>query len=267
MAGNPKNHMKRNSSSSSNASLPNILASCYVVTGRTAQGLSGVPEVRSGSPSPPGSPPLAALDRNIVDAQQGRGGQAARSITEGCERLFCEAMATACLVRAPGSSSPTTSATSSLTLGGSRRSSGSSGTVIGSPLVMSDADSNDEPKIGKSKGNGGVQAWFEVWDYASGNRFRGFVLGDATMVVFFEDDIYDRDLKQGLMAILEMASEPAFDCPRLVICLERSRSLEEIKKITRDLSWVGFGISTLNAWADTTEITSRRWIYMSMNIE
>ena len=45
-----------------------------------------------------------------------------------------------------------------------------------------------------------VDMWIEVWDYAGGARFRGFVAGegeDRTMFVFFDDGVVGSDLKPG----------------------------------------------------------------------
>lgn len=49
-----------------------------------------------------------------------------------------------------------------------------------------------------------VVQWLEIWDYAGGAMFRGFVTqgvgGEQTLYVFFERGVIGRDLKQGYVA-------------------------------------------------------------------
>jgi hypothetical protein len=45
-----------------------------------------------------------------------------------------------------------------------------------------------------------VNFWLEVWDYAGGCSFRGFVAGTGTekcLFAFFDSGVVGRDLKQG----------------------------------------------------------------------
>jgi hypothetical protein len=45
-----------------------------------------------------------------------------------------------------------------------------------------------------------VDAWIEIWDYAGGSSFRGFVGGDGekkSLFAFFDSAVVGRDLKQG----------------------------------------------------------------------
>lgn len=47
---------------------------------------------------------------------------------------------------------------------------------------------------------GAVTEWMEIWDYAGGVRFRGFVAEKSekkTMFVFFDSSVIGKDLKQG----------------------------------------------------------------------
>ena len=49
-----------------------------------------------------------------------------------------------------------------------------------------------------------VQTWIEVWDYAGGAWFRGFVAGDddeRTLFIFFDDGMQRHDLKPGYVKI------------------------------------------------------------------
>ncbi len=44
-----------------------------------------------------------------------------------------------------------------------------------------------------------VDSWVELWDYAGGNSFRGFVAGtgeEKCLFVFFNPDSMSKDLKQ-----------------------------------------------------------------------
>jgi hypothetical protein len=45
-----------------------------------------------------------------------------------------------------------------------------------------------------------IDAWIEVWDYAGGCSFRGFVGGNGdkkSLFAFFDSAVVGRDLKQG----------------------------------------------------------------------
>lgn len=45
-----------------------------------------------------------------------------------------------------------------------------------------------------------IRDWVELWDYAGGNRFRGFVTGirgEHTLFIFFDEVISGKDLKTG----------------------------------------------------------------------
>lgn len=45
-----------------------------------------------------------------------------------------------------------------------------------------------------------VNSWLEVWDYAGGCSFRGFISGTGTetcLFAFFDSEVVGRDLKQG----------------------------------------------------------------------
>lgn len=47
---------------------------------------------------------------------------------------------------------------------------------------------------------GFVREWVEIWDYAGGVRFRGFVAekdGARALFVFFDSSVIGQDLKQG----------------------------------------------------------------------
>jgi hypothetical protein len=55
------------------------------------------------------------------------------------------------------------------------------------------------PSNGRPGSLGQVGAWLEIWDYAGGSSFRGFVSQDPedkTLFVFFDIGILGRDLKK-----------------------------------------------------------------------
>ena len=61
----------------------------------------------------------------------------------------------------------------------------------------------DETVMGRRRlgARGGVLGWLEIWDYAGGSSFRGFVAEDTTretksLFVFFDAHSITRDLKQ-----------------------------------------------------------------------
>lgn len=161
------------------------------------QGQSGIPEVSSGLPSPPSSPPLAALTaanelalapKHSNKKRDGNGGQvrqggrtATYTIRGECERLFCETLKNVFLGERD------------------RFGKGSLGMVTDLDL---DADVHSEKDIQISQGNGNgiVDAWFEVWDYVGGASFRGFVAGpenERCLFTFFDATVIGKDLKQG----------------------------------------------------------------------
>ncbi|MCJ1399385.1 hypothetical protein MMC11_002587 [Xylographa trunciseda] len=258
----PHNHTRRSSSSNRSETRPTILASCYTVDARSAMlkglhysttgaggklphlphwGHSGIPEVGSGIPSPPRSPPLAAAvshdEYSSTDkATKGRTGGAAYHITEECERLFCDKLEAIFLVE--------------------RETTKQESLVVGT-----------QTKSTKYKAS--ISEWIEVWDYASDLNFRGFVGGvggDKSLFIFFEPNVMDKDLKPGLMALIELANHPVLACSELVICLDRLISETDSKGLIRDLGWVGFELATLAPWNDGVNDTSNEWVMLSMEI-
>ncbi|KAI9812636.1 MAG: hypothetical protein M1827_004625 [Pycnora praestabilis] len=196
----------------------------------------GVPEVGSGTASPPSSPPFAAcaVDRELSKSQKSKATQreAAYTITEECERLFCEAL---------------------------------KAVFLGERIAAEDCTRDSDWTL---KSSMRLLDWVEVWDYAGDARFRGFVAdltGEKSLFVFFEEGAVGRDLKHGLMALLELASFVSFGCSRLVVCLDRETERLELRSMMRDLGWVGFELFALAMLDQSKEITSRRWIFLGMD--
>jgi hypothetical protein len=54
--------------------------------------------------------------------------------------------------------------------------------------------------FGNVKKGQAMDAWLEVWDYAGGCSFRGFVGGNGekkSLFAFFDSSVIEKDLKQG----------------------------------------------------------------------
>jgi hypothetical protein len=54
--------------------------------------------------------------------------------------------------------------------------------------------------IGMATSTGSVRDWVEIWEYAAGLRFRGFVSdkdGISTLFIFFDHTVIGPDLKNG----------------------------------------------------------------------
>lgn len=140
-----------------------------------------------------------------------------------------------------------------------------------------------------------ILQYLEMWDYSGGARFRGFtatvpsttmslgktVKSDKAMIVFFDHPVITLDLKQGLMALIELASTTQLDCQRLIVCLERDDAIGTAQaegRLLRDLRWVGFEAATLDEFASVSNLdedegaalarepTSERWMMLGMDI-
>lgn len=113
--------------------------------------------------------------------------------------------------------------------------------------------------------------WMEFWDYAGGTSFRAFVAeednGDKSLFAFFDNSLVNdgRDLKQALIALIELADVP-MGCSRLVVCLDRVIPEQDSKILMRNLQWAGFELTTLDHWAKSVDVTSSRWLFMEMDI-
>ncbi|KAK3326697.1 ornithine decarboxylase antizyme-domain-containing protein [Apodospora peruviana] len=316
----------------------NILASCY--------GPSGIPEVPStGLPSPPSSPPLAAItstnelaltpkankpsaqrssyfqhgrsgssssssssDSDSTTRQQHRRRGATLRIREECERFFCE-MLYAMFLGERNSVSQRSGLASvyynnninnninddAMVLDHHHHHRGSGGSEAArAPYAfgqLTPPDDNDCSPIadkslmashgiglggwGAGVGAGGhaVSNWLEIWDYAGGSSFRAFVAedtrtgeeGDKSLFVFFDAHVLSRDLKQALVALIELADGP-LSCAHMVICIDRSIPGEEAKALTKGLQWAGFSPTTLDFWSGGLDVVSDRWLFMGMEI-
>lgn len=144
-----------------------------------------------GEHSPPESPPLAAYAVSKEHQTRSSGSGPARrrgvahTIAEECERLFCGTLKAVFL--------------------------GEGNLAFEDSLVMDmQHDSRTEHIDGayglghtaRMKHGSTVGSWLEMWDYAGGALFRGFIANQRdhtsqTMFVFFDRNILGRDLKPG----------------------------------------------------------------------
>lgn len=205
-------------------------------------GYSGVPEVSSGIISPSRGPLLAAkagTDENYFfdsrSTKKRREGPV-YTITEECERLFCETLKAIFLDERNNARQD------SLAVGTHNR-------LYADPSLLKE--------------------WIEVWDHVGDIGFRGFIGENDLMrslFVFFDSSVIGKNLKPGLMALIDCANYSAFRCSRLVICVQRTINASELDGLIRDLAWVGFGLTTLAAWTGGLQITSSRWLLLEMEI-
>lgn len=212
-----------------------------------------------GLPSPPSSP---SAGRPSLRARK-RSGDAAFHITEECERLFCETLKTVFLVEKD------TGLETSLLMDLRNTSSNvpiPQSTVVhhGQPTPSASPDGRLYPNTG-----GLLREYVEVWDYAGGARFRGFVAEKddmRSMFIFFDREVVGMDLKPGLMSLLELASSEHFACTQLVVGIDREADKEQVEDLSRDLGWVGFELSMLDPWTNEQGCISERYILLGMDV-
>ncbi|KAF4591714.1 ornithine decarboxylase antizyme [Ophiocordyceps camponoti-floridani] len=241
----------------------NVLASCYVVD--SSANLKGLHYCTTGVAGAE-CPPLAALTssnklallpkhkkRDIPGRRLERRGGAALVIREECERFFCESMKT--VFRGERD----------LSMYGS----GLSGAFMQTPPPEDHIAAALDKGCDVDGAAVEVNAWMEVWDYAGGASFRAFVVDDGvdkSLFVFFDvQGVLGRDLKRGLMALIELADGP-LECGRIMTCIDRRIPAREALELTRSLQWVGFDMATLDHWAGDTDVTSPSWVLMGMEL-
>ncbi|KAI1841155.1 hypothetical protein JX265_000494 [Neoarthrinium moseri] len=249
----------------------NVLASCYVVDPTAAlKGFHYCTTLAAGAECPP----LAAITQdnelaltpkkkrssaanssaNNNNNRRSRRGGATLQIREECERFFCDTMKAVFQVE------------------GNMAGSGSSLTGVyyntppptdypTPPSSFSSADGFMKPAIAANQ-------WMEFWDYAGGASFRAFVSeedAERTLFAFFDVGLLGRDLKQALIAFIELAEGP-LDCSQVVICLDRLIPKDDAKALMRSFQWVGFELTTLDHWAKGFDVTSDKWLFMAMDV-
>jgi len=126
-----------------------------------------------------------------------------------------------------------------------------------------------------------VSEYIEVWDYVGGASFRGFIAEkdvdgeqERSLFLFFEQGVEEAELKPGLMALFDLATE-CFDCQNLVICIDRQ--LDGLDSLVHNLGWVGLEAITLKYWGDETatefsagsndhRYISDKWLFLGMEL-
>ncbi|KAH8785386.1 ornithine decarboxylase antizyme-domain-containing protein [Diaporthe sp. PMI_573] len=269
----------------------NVLASCY--------GPSGIPEVPfSGLPSPPSSPPLAAITSSNElaltpkpakrqstasnsESRRRRGGATLR-IREECERFFCETMATTFFGERNGRPSVSgltgvyqqhdhpANNNSIATNAAHRRPSAGSSAASRQQFTPPCDGSETACDGGRASSNIEVTSWMEIWDYQGGASFRAFTAedyarGEKTLFTFFDAGVVGRDLKDALVALMELAEAP-LGCSQLAICIDRSIETDEAKTLTKGLRWAGLELMTLDQWAGAIDVTSKEWVFMGTEV-
>jgi len=245
------------------SSIPLPVSLDSTIPPRAPEGYSGFPEVSSGLISPPSSPPLAALTsanelaliRSNSSKKRDNNGKrisrkegAAYTIRGECERLFCENM-------------------KSIFLGEEGRMDSNGSIVMGTNNAYSPPDDSVDA-FSYFSNNQRIDAWLEIWDYTSGCSFRAFVGGNGdkkSLFIFFDASVIGRDLKQGLMELIELAEE-VFAVSHIIICVDRSVRDSEKQAFMKSLRWVGFELITLDMWASVRDVTSNKWLFMGMEI-
>lgn len=123
---------------------------------------------------------------------------------------------------------------------------------------------------GRANSNTEVTSWMEIWDYQGGASFRAFTVedyarGERTLFTFFDAGVVGHDLKDALVALMELAESP-LGCSQLVICIDRSIQADEAKTLTKGLQWAGLELTTLDHWAGAIDVTSKEWVFMGTEV-
>ncbi len=107
------------------------------------------------------------------DGSGPRGGGAAHTLREECERLFCEIL--------------------KVVFFGER-------SAVKQDLLVTGAHRTDVLDQDDGTMHGLVTTWIEVWDYVGDTSFRGFVTGEGDekcLFIFFDRALVGKDLKHG----------------------------------------------------------------------
>ncbi|KAI9882801.1 MAG: Histidine biosynthesis bifunctional protein hisB [Watsoniomyces obsoletus] len=242
---------------------------------------SGVPEVGSGSSSSGSSPPLVTslLQQNNSNNNNHEERGTTYTITEECERLFCDTLRVTFLGEGNVMSGESNVMGTNI-----NNINNSNNNINTSTTATSNNNSNN---FGTAKNLLAVQPpgsstpamiqdWLELWDYVGGSHLRGFIVdgggggraGEKSLFVFFEPAVLSHNLKPALMALLELATHPDLNCSSLAICLDRSMTTEQVQGMVRDLAWVGFKPVTLDQWTSggNKNVISSEWLFLAMEV-
>ncbi|KAK4164336.1 ornithine decarboxylase antizyme [Cladorrhinum sp. PSN259] len=234
----------------------------------------GVNTTATGSSSP----------SSVADDQRRRGGAALR-IRGECERFLCGTLRAMFLGERNGA--PQHSVLTSVYYNHHNINTNSNTNIINSnnshygqltppddfPLAQMASAARGNGGFGSASIGGPIQAYLEIWDYVGGSSFRAFIAEDAgagqdenkSLFVFFDRHVMSRDLKQALVALIELAEGP-LECSHMVICIERNIPAEEARALTKGLQWAGFSLTTLDYWSGGLDVVSDRWLFMGMEV-
>jgi hypothetical protein len=127
-----------------------------------------------------------------------RRGGAAYTITEKCERLFCETLRTVFL--GEGDLVRQDSLVTGVQYHHDDRAGADDYAVDVARFADRVMDSPSPDAVGEVGQSGLISDWIEVWDYVGGIRFRGFVAernGEKALFVFFDQDVIGGKIKAG----------------------------------------------------------------------
>jgi len=220
-------------------------------------GPSGVPEVGKDN-LPPESPPLAAYA-----VSKTRQGAAAHHIRSECERFCCETLGAIFLGEGK------LALEDSLELDAQQQQ--LERNINGGYLLDLDglSSSTTSSATTLTPRAGLVRSFLEVWDYEGGCRFRGFVAErdeEIAMFVFFDQGAFGHGLKPAMIALIDLCDASGVECDSMYVCVDRRLKGNEHKSLLKDLRWVGFEATTLADWTIHEDITSDRWIFVSMHV-
>lgn len=188
-------------------------------------------------------------------------GEAAQTIAEECERLFCDTLSVLFL--------------------GERNGRHRTSLAMGANDYKNYNDYNNyqqdnpvRPGIQNRKRGGqqqpSIDAYIELWDYANDAIYRGFVAngaGHRTLFVFFDSHTTNHGIKTALLALFELAEMEAFECSQVIACVPRSDNPMGLG-IVRSLGWCGFSLTSLDAWmaGPGESALSDQWLFLAAQI-
>lgn len=194
-----------------------------------------------------------------------RRGGAAYTITEECERLFCETLRAVFL--GEGSQQRQDSLVTGMHNNNDYGVEIHHGIDNPDRFVDSPPSTSDAVQASQRGDVANISDYIEMWDYVGGHRFRGFVTekqDEKALFVFFDQSVVKGDLKAGIMALLELREVDYFSHDRLVVCVDRTVEQQDRDRLTKNLGWVGFSLTTLNEYAQGEALISDKWLFMDI---
>jgi hypothetical protein len=67
------------------------------------------------------------------------------------------------------------------------------------------------------------------------------------------------------MTLLDLRDAPGIECSEIVICVDRDMEPQESQMLIKNLGWVGFELTTLDEWSQTSDdLISPKWLFLSL---